>query len=149
MRSYPELLQTLRNLSLASFKGKLARNTYLDSFLGPVAKGQGLNSLQLLYASLSRNRYSGATQGGTLYLGDSENVGNAEVKQSALLGSFAKTPAPPLITYWGSELPVVRSRPHRRPGPHRAGYQRSGDFRSALAEQSGRNRHGKTRSGRF
>ena len=95
-----KLFQALATLKPASYTGDLARRVGLAGLLTPIAGGGRIDSLEFLYAGRRRNRFTPANGARSIYLGENEDVGAAETKRAALLGSFAKTPADPAAIFW-------------------------------------------------
>jgi len=65
-------------------------------------KGLSIKDLEFLYASRRRNRFTLAGGPHTIYFGEDEDVGSAEVKRVALLGAFAKVKSPPAVVFWAT-----------------------------------------------
>ena len=95
-----KLARALAALDPASHAVEVARRVGLAGLLTPVRGGAPVADLRFLYASRRRNRFT--TSGGprSLYMGEDEDIGSAETKRVALLGSFAKRRAEPAAVFW-------------------------------------------------
>lgn len=108
MHSGAKLAAALASLKPASFAGNLARRVGLAGLLTPIAAGGSIKDLEFLYAGRRRNRFTPAHGAKSLYLGEDEDVGSAETKRAALLGSFAKTSSDAAAIFWAKvDLPNV------------------------------------------
>jgi len=90
----------LKGVTPKTYTGQLSRRVGLSALLTPIRSGGKISDLSFLFAGRNRNRFS--RQGGpaSLYMGDSEDVGSAEMKRVALLGDFARTPRDPDAIFW-------------------------------------------------
>ena len=77
----------LKGVTPKKYTGQLSRRVGLSALLTPIRSGGKISDLSFLFAGRNRNRFS--RQGGpaSLYMGDSEDVGAAEMKRVALLGT--------------------------------------------------------------
>jgi hypothetical protein len=96
------LSRALAGIAPASFDGDVARRVGLGGLLTPLKKGLSIKDLEFLYASRRRNRFTLAGGPHTIYFGEDEDVGSAEVKRVALLGAFAKVKSPPAVVFWAT-----------------------------------------------
>ena len=72
----------------------------VGALLAPVSGGGGIPDLSFLYAGRRRNRFTPQNGPKSIYFGEDEDVGSAEVKRSAFLGSFAKKSAEASVIFW-------------------------------------------------
>lgn len=100
MYSGTKLTRALAAISPASFNGWVARRVGLAGLLTPIKTGGKIADLQFLYAGRRRNRFTPGGGSKSLYVGEDEDVGSAETKRIALLGSFAKKSASPAAVFW-------------------------------------------------
>jgi hypothetical protein len=108
MLSSDKLDTALAALTPTSFSGDVARRVGLAALLSPIASGGSLKDLEFLYASRRRNRFTPIRGPKTIYFGEDEDVGSAETKRVALLGSFAKRVSTPATLFWAhAHLPNV------------------------------------------
>ncbi len=95
MYAGPKLARALAAFAPASHAGDVARRVGLAGLLTPVRGGAPVADLRFLYASRRRNRFTPSGGPRSLYMGEDEDIGSAETKRAALLGSFAKKRAEP------------------------------------------------------
>lgn len=100
MHAGPKLARALAALAPASHAGDVARRLGLAGLLTPVRGGAPVADLRFLYASRRRNRFTPSGGPRSLYMGEDEDIGSAETKRAALLGSFAKKRAEPAAVFW-------------------------------------------------
>ena len=100
MHQASALAKTLATIAPASSIGPVARRVGLAALLAPLTTGSRLTDLEFLYSSRRRNRFTPSNGPKSLYVGEDEAVGSAEVKRAALLGAFAKTTAEPASVFW-------------------------------------------------
>lgn len=100
MLSEPDLARALAAIKPVSHAGNLARRVGLGGLLTPIAGGGRIDDLEFLFAGRRRNRFTPANGARSIYLGEDEDVGAAETKRTALLGSYAKKPADPAAIFW-------------------------------------------------
>ena len=100
MHSGAKLARALRSISPKFFDGDVARRVGLAGLLTPLRSGGGLSELQFLYAGRRRNRFTPGGGPKCFYVGEDEDVGSAEVKREALLGSFAKKSTDAAAVFW-------------------------------------------------
>ena len=100
MHAGPKLARSLAVLNPASHSGDVARRVGLAGLLTPVRNGALVADLRFLYASRRRNRFTPSAGPRSLYMGEDEDIGSAETKRVALLGSFAKKRAEPAAVFW-------------------------------------------------
>lgn len=95
-----KLVRALARLAPTSHQGDVARRVGLAGLLTPVRGGAPVADLRFLYAGRRRNRFTPAGGPRSLYMGEDEDIGSAEAKRVALLGSFAKKSAEPAAVFW-------------------------------------------------
>lgn len=100
MHAGPKLVRALARLAPASHRGDVARRVGLAGLLTPLRAGGATADLRFLYASRRRNRFTPAGGPQSLYVGEDEEIGSAETKRVALLGSFARRSAEPAAVFW-------------------------------------------------
>lgn len=108
MHTGPKLARALARIAPASHRGDVARRVTLAGLLTPVRAGALVADLRFLYAGRRRNRFSPAGGPRSLYMGEDEDIGSAETKRVALLGSFARKRAEPAAVFWAHvDLPAA------------------------------------------
>lgn len=100
MHAAANLAKALATIAPSSFIGPVARRVGLAALLTPIKAGARIADLEFLFSSRRRNRFTPSNGPKSLYVGEDENVGSAEVKRIALLGSFAKKTAEPASVFW-------------------------------------------------
>ncbi len=100
MHSGTKLARALRSITPGSFDGDVARRVGLAGLLIPLRSGGRVSDLQFLYAGRRRNRFTPGGGPKCLYVGEDEDIGSAEVKREAFLGSFAKKSADAGAVFW-------------------------------------------------
>lgn len=100
MYSGSTLKAALAGIAPKSFDGRLARRVGFGALLSPIKGGGGVADIRFLYAGRRRNRFTPQNGPQSIYFGEDEEVGSAEVKRVAFLDSFAKKSGPPSATFW-------------------------------------------------